>query len=308
MSEARILNAMTVDVEEHFQVSAFEGLVQRERWEHLPSRVEESTARLLDLFDAAEVQATFFILGWVAERRNGLVRRIAERGHEIASHGYSHKLVYDQTREEFLQETRRSKEILEDRCGKPVLGYRSASFSICKQNLWALDVLVEAGFKYDSSLYPVLHDRYGFPGAPRRIHRLITPEGGRLVEVPPSTLALGGATLAVAGGGYLRHYPWILSRLAVGRLNGKERMPAVVYTHPWEIDPGQPRIRAPLLTRLRHYGGLRKLADKLRKLMGDYWFGTVERVIREHGEGPLYAIRKGRHEFCAEPRDDARDA
>lgn len=301
MSQGRILNAMTVDVEEHFQVSAFEGIVQRERWASLPSRVEDNTARLLDLFDEAGVQATFFVLGWVAEKRRGLVPRIAERGHEVASHGYSHRLVYEQRREDFLDETRRSREVLEDQSGKPVRGYRSASFSIGRRNLWALDVLVETGFEYDSSLFPVLHDRYGFPGAPRRIHRLITPGGGRLVEVPPSTLALGGATLGVAGGGYLRHYPWLFNRFAVGRLNRKEGMPAVVYTHPWEVDPGQPRIPAPLLTRLRHYGGLRKLADKLRKLMENYCFGTVDRVIREHGEGPLYAIREGRHEACSEP-------
>ena len=180
----KILNVMTVDVEEHFQVSAFEDVVDRDQWDTLPSRVEDNTSRLLDLFDETEVRATFFVLGWIAERHPALVRRIADRGHEIASHGYGHRLVYDQTPDEFRRETVLSRSILQDASGQPVDGYRAASFSVMKQSLWALDVLVEAGFAYDSSIFPVLHDRYGIPGAPRELHRARTPQGRTIVEFP----------------------------------------------------------------------------------------------------------------------------
>src|SRR3990172_74244 len=171
------LNAMTVDVEEHFQVSAFAGIVRREEWDSIPSRVESNTARLLDLFEESGVHATFFVLGWVGERRPGLLRLIADRGHEVASHGYSHTLVHDQNRQEFHREAVLSRRILQDISGQPVLGYRAASFSIGRRNLWAVDVLAEAGYAYDSSLFPVFHDRCGLPGAPRRIYRLRTRDG-----------------------------------------------------------------------------------------------------------------------------------
>ncbi len=277
------LNAMTVDVEEHFQVSAFAGTIRREEWDAIPSRVESNTARLLDLFERAGVHATFFVLGWIGERHPGLLRLIADRGHEVASHGYSHTLVHDQDRAEFHREAVLSRRILQDLSGQPVLGYRAASFSIGRRNLWAVDVLAEAGYDYDSSVFPVLHDRYGFPGAPRRIHRLRTPGGMCLTEVPPSTLALGRLTLPVAGGGYLRLYPAALTRWAVARLNRNEGIPAVVYVHPWEVDPGQPRIRAPLLSRMRHYSRLRTTADKLTDLMSRFRFGPVRDVIAGAG-------------------------
>lgn len=277
--EGRVLNALTVDVEEHFQVSAFESVVRRDDWESIPSRVEASVARLLDLLDERGVKATFFVLGWVAERRGPLVRRIAEAGHEIASHGYSHRLIYRQRPEEFREETVRSRRILQDASGQSVDGYRAASFSIGRGNLWALDVLAECGFAYDSSLFPVVHDRYGIPGAPRHIRRLETPAGRTLVEVPPSTVVVGPATLPVAGGGYLRLFPAALTRWAIRRLNRSERRPAVVYVHPWELDPGQPRLPCPPVTRLRHYVGLRGTENKLRDLIGRFAFGTVRRVI-----------------------------
>jgi polysaccharide deacetylase family protein (PEP-CTERM system associated) len=282
---SRVLNAVTVDVEEHFQVSAFEDVVRREDWASIPSRVEANTGRLLDLFDEHGVKATFFVLGWIAERYPQLVRSIADRGHEIASHGYSHKLVYDQEPEEFRDETVRSRKILQDHSGQPVSGYRAASFSIVRRNLWALDVLSEAGFSYDSSLFPVVHDRYGIPGSPRRIHRLTTPGGKTLIEVPPSTVPLGKMMLPVVGGGYLRIYPATISRRAVGWLNRREGIPAVVYVHPWEVDPEQPRIRGSLRSRLRHYTGLRTTMHKLRDLLARYRFGPIRDVMSEFDSG-----------------------
>jgi polysaccharide deacetylase family protein (PEP-CTERM system associated) len=277
--DRRVPNAMTVDVEEHYQVSGFDGTVPRERWDAYPSRVEPNTERLLDLFDEAGVKATFFVLGWVAERHRALVRAIAERGHEVASHGYSHRLVYTQRRDEFKDETVRSKSLLEELTGRPVRGYRAASFSIGRGNLWALDVLVEAGFEYDSSLFPVVHDRYGIPGGRRDVRIVRRPDGGRLVEVPPSTLRLGRLVAPFGGGGYLRLFPGALTRWGVGRLNGREGMPAVVYVHPWETDPDQPRVAAPWRSRFRHYVGLRTTMPKLRALLAGFRFGTMSELI-----------------------------
>lgn len=280
-----ILNAITVDVEEHFQVSAFEGVVDRDQWAGMTSRVEANTDRLLELFERTDVVATFFILGWVAERHPGMVRRIAEAGHEIGSHGYSHRLIYQQTPDEFHSETERSKKLLEDSSGAAVHGYRAASFSIIRSNIWALDTLAACGFRYDSSLFPVIHDRYGFRGIPRHPFCLRTPSGASLSEVPPSTLSVGKMTLPVAGGGYLRFYPFPLTRWAVGRLNRKERMPANVYIHPWEVDPEQPRIPgAPLRSRFRHYVNLDSTLDKVRKLLETFRFGPLGQVLEEYGE------------------------
>ncbi len=281
----RILNAITVDVEEHFQVSAFEGVVDRDQWAGMASRVEANTDRLLELFDRTGVQATFFILGWIAERHPELVRRIADAGNEIGSHGYSHRLIYDQTPGEFRVETERSKKILEDASGTAVQGYRAASFSIVRSSVWALDILAACGFQYDSSLFPVFHDRYGFRGIPRYPFRLRTPSGASLVEVPPSTLSAWNMTLPVAGGGYLRFYPFPVTRWAVDRLNRKEGMPANVYIHPWEIDPEQPRIReAPLGNRFRHYVNLGTTLNKVRKLLETFRFGPLRQVLEEYGD------------------------
>ena len=285
VNRGRILNAITVDVEEHFQVSAFEGVVDRDQWAGMESRVEANTDRLLELFDRAGVKATFFILGWVAERHPGMVRRISGAGHEIGSHGYSHRLIYNQTPEEFRSETERSKKLLEDSSGAAVLGYRAASFSIVRGNAWALDTLAACGFRYDSSLFPVIHDRYGFRGIPRHPFRLRTPSGATLAEVPPSTLSAGSMTLPVAGGGYLRFYPLPLTRWAVGRLNRKERMPANLYVHPWEVDPEQPRIAgAPLRSRFRHYVNLGSTLDKVRNLLETFRFGPLCQVLEEYGD------------------------
>ena len=282
--DRRVVNAMTVDVEEHFQVSAFERAVSRAEWETLPSRVEANTLRLLDLFDACGVRATFFVLGWVAERHRDLVRRIAARGHEIASHGYSHALVYRQQPAEFRDETLRSKAVLEEITGEKVRGYRAASFSIGRANLWALDVLAEAGFEYDSSLFPVVHDRYGIPGGRRDVHLVRRPGGGRIVEVPPSTIRLPGLVAPFGGGGYLRLFPIALTLWAIGRLNGAERMPAVVYVHPWETDPDQPRVAAAWRSRFRHYVGLDTTLPKLRSVLAEYRFGSMRDLIVGCGE------------------------
>jgi polysaccharide deacetylase family protein (PEP-CTERM system associated) len=281
-----VLNAMTVDVEEHFQVSAFAETIDRSAWEHLPSRVEANTDRLLELFGEHRVHATFFVLGWVAERHPRLVSRIAAAGHEIACHGWGHGLVYRQRPEQFREEVVRAKHALEDGGGAPVLGYRAASFSVTRDSLWALDVLAACGFTYDSSLFPVFHDRYGIPGAPRHVYRARTPAGGTLLEVPPSTVRVGPFVLPVAGGGYLRHYPWPVTRWAVRRLNLKERVPAVVYVHPWELDPGQPRIAVPWVRRLRHYGGIAGTVVKLRSLLRDFAFGPVRDMLERTGPVP----------------------
>ncbi len=287
MKRARQSNVMSVDVEEHFQVSAFEGSIPRDSWDAIPSRVDRNTERLLDLFDEAGVRATFFVLGWIAERRPALVRRIADRGHEIASHGYSHRLIYRQSPEDFREETERSRRILQDASGQPVEGYRAASFSIRRTNLWALDVLASVGFRYDSSVFPVVHDRYGMPGAPRHIYRLETPGGSELIEIPPSTLRLGRATLPIAGGGYLRIFPIGLTRWAITRLNRREGRPAVVYVHPWEVDPEQPRMTGPLVSRLRHYTGLATTARKLKVLAATFRFATMGEAVDDHGVDSL---------------------
>jgi polysaccharide deacetylase family protein (PEP-CTERM system associated) len=281
---SRILNALTVDVEEHFQVSAFDGVVGRHEWDSLESRVERNTERLLELLGESEVQATFFVLGWVGQRYPRLVRAIAARGHEIGCHGWGHALVYRQRREEFAEEVARSRAVLEDAAGVAVRGYRAASFSITRHSLWALDVLVEAGFHYDSSIYPVVHDRYGLPGAPRGISRLRTPAGSSIVEVPPATLRIGPVVLPVGGGGYLRLYPAAFTRWAIGRLNRVERMPAILYLHPWEVDPEQPRIRASWASRFRHYQGLHRTTERLRDLLRRFSFAPIAEVIGA-GEG-----------------------
>jgi len=276
-----ILNAMTVDVEEHFQVSAFEGSVSRDDWHRHPSRVTDNTSRLLDMLDDASVKATFFVLGWIAEKHPSIVGDIARRGHEIASHGYDHRLVYSQSPGEFREGTRRSQCLLQDQCGQPVVGYRAASFSIGASNLWAFDVLADLGFEYDSSVFPVVHDRYGMPNAPRRIHAVKTSSGATIVEVPPSTLRFAKVNIPVAGGGYLRFFPLSVTRRAIRRLNTHDKSPAVVYIHPWEIDPGQPRLEGPWRSRFRHYTGLKRTRRRLIDLMGTFRFGTVREIIEQ---------------------------
>ena len=273
-----IVNAMTVDVEDYFQVSAFDAVVRREAWADFPSRVVANTERMLEIFAAHRVMATFFVLGWVAERFPTLVTTIAKAGHELASHGYGHRLVYEQTPEVFREDVRKAKAIIEDRSGQTVAGYRAPSYSITRKSLWALDVLVEEGYRYDASIFPIRHDRYGIPDAPRHPHALTRPSGS-LLEAPPSTVRMGSMNWPVAGGGYFRLLPYAWTRWGIGRINSHERQPAIFYLHPWEIDPAQPRLEAGAISRFRHYRNLDKTEGRLKRLLSDFRFGRLTDVI-----------------------------
>lgn len=269
-------NALTVDVEDYYHVSAFAKVLSRKDWPLQESRVEHNTQKLLDLFDDCGHKATFFVLGLVAERYPSLVREIVCRGHEIASHGFSHELIYKQSPEVFRQETLKSKKILEDCCQHPVIGYRAASYSIVEQSLWALDILQELDFEYDSSIFPVRHDRYGIPGCERAPHT-IHLEKGSIVEFPLTTLNVFGYQLPMAGGGYFRLYPFWFTRKAFSWINRKKSF--IFYLHPWEIDPGQPLIEASWLSRFRHYNNLDKCESRLRSLLSEFQFSTVKDVL-----------------------------
>jgi polysaccharide deacetylase family protein (PEP-CTERM system associated) len=273
-----VVNAMTIDVEDYFQVSAFDDVVKREDWDARPSRVVSNTMRLLRLFDEYSVKSTFFVLGWVADRFPGLVRDIAAGGHELASHGYGHRIVYSQTPDEFREDVRRAKGTIENVSGQIVSGYRAPSFSITKNSLWALDVLVEEGYRYDASIFPIRHDRYGIPDAPRHRHVLTRP-AGTLTEAPGSTVRVLGSNLPVAGGGYFRILPYWWTRWGIARLNQTEGQPAIFYLHPWEIDPGQPRLQASRLSCFRHYRNLDKAEARLKRLLTDFRFGMLKDVI-----------------------------
>ncbi|MDH5515813.1 MAG: DUF3473 domain-containing protein [Gammaproteobacteria bacterium] len=277
-----IKNALTVDVEDYFHVSAFAGSIDRKDWDSIPLRVVDNTQRLLQLFADSNVKATFFVLGWVAERVPELVRDIAKENHEVACHGYSHELVYNQSPEVFRQETVRSKSLLEDIIQAPVYGYRAASYSITDRSLWAIDVLCEAGFTYDSSIFPIRHDRYGIPGSPEHPYNLDSPNGQVLTEFPLSTASILGYRLPVAGGGYFRLYPYRLTKMGLSQINRKEQ-PFIFYMHPWEIDPAQPRIAASRLSRFRHYNNLNKFESRLQNLMNDFRFGRVSDVLGDMG-------------------------
>lgn len=278
MTNDPVLNAMTVDVEEYFQVSAFESRVSRGDWERCESRVIDSTVRLLAIFDQTNVKATFFVLGWIADRHPGLVRRIAANGHELASHGYDHRLVYTMSAEQFRNDLRRARWAIEQASGVRVLGYRAPSFSITRQSLWALDVLIEEGYLYDCSIYPIHHDRYGIPDWDRHIDR-VHRAGGAIWELPGSTVRWAGANLPVAGGGYFRLLPYALTRRGIRTVNGAEHQSAVFYIHPWEIDPDQPRLPCSAATRLRHYANLGRTESRLRRLLSEFSFGTASQVV-----------------------------
>ncbi len=285
-----MLNALSVDVEEYFQVANFFSTVSRDSWDTRARRADKITRTLLDLFDRHDVRATFFILGWLAEREPELVREIAARGHEVASHGYSHRLVYEQGLAAFTQETQRSKRLLEDTIGAAITGYRAASFSITAKSLWALDVLAEEGFQYDSSVFPVLHDRYGIRGAPDRPVRLITESGARIKEFPLATLRLPGFDLPISGGGYFRLYPYLFTRAGLKMVNNRDGRPFVFYCHPWEFDPDQPRIEAPLLSSWRHYQNMSRSLARMDRLLRDFKFDTVSTVL-ENASLPTINVR-----------------
>lgn len=285
-------NALSFDVEDYFQVAALAEAVDRDSWDGRPARVHHNTSRLLELLAARGVRATFFVLGWVAERHPAIVREIAAAGHEVACHGYSHEPVYRQSPAVFREETLRARGLLEDQAQAPVRGYRAATWSITCDSLWALDTLVELGFRYDSSIFPIHHDLYGIPDAPRGPHRLRLAGGATLLEFPPSTVRLGNVNLPVAGGGYFRLLPLGVTRWAIRRVNG-ERLPFLFYLHPWEIDPGQPRVRVGLKSRLRHYTNLAGCERKLGRLLDEFPMGTVWDALQAPAlpEGSLASYR-----------------
>jgi polysaccharide deacetylase family protein (PEP-CTERM system associated) len=274
-----IVNAMTVDVEDYFHVAALAQSIDRSQWSSMEYRAEQSTQRLLRVFERAGIKATFFVLGWVAKRSPQLVREIHRAGHEIASHGMSHKLVFDQTPEEFASETYESKALLEDITGERVLGYRASTYSITRRSLWALDILHEAGFAYDSSIFPIRHDTYGIPDAPVTPGRISTPKGASILEFPMSTAPMLGLKIPVSGGGYFRLLPYWLTRRGLMTLNRLER-PFIFYLHPWEVDPEQPRIRAGWKSRLRHYTNLDRCEARLCRLIEEFRFAPVREVLR----------------------------
>ncbi len=283
-TEARIVNAMSIDVEDYFHVSVFDGIVPRHHWERMESRVVANTTRILDIFAESGIRSTFFILGWVAERHPDLVKAIASRGHELASHGYAHRLVYDQTPAAFREDVRRAKRVLEDASGEPVRGYRAPSYSITPRSLWALDVLIEEGYEYDASIFPIRHDRYGIPVSARHPYT-IKRKAGTLIEVPGSATRVGPLNLPVAGGGYFRLLPYWWTRWGIQRVNQRERRPAVFYLHPWEIDAHQPRLRAGRLGMFRHYRNLEKTEQRLRQLLQDFEFDALDTLVAEVRRG-----------------------
>jgi polysaccharide deacetylase family protein (PEP-CTERM system associated) len=256
-----------VDVEDYYHVEAFARVIDRGTWPDYDSRVERNTRRILDLFDDHKVKGTFFILGWVAERYPNLVREITARGHEPACHSYWHRLIYKLTPDEFREDTRRAKDLIEQAGGERIYGYRAPSFSITGRSAWALDILAELGFTYDSSIFPVKHDVYGVPGAPRSPFRVETPFGP-IIEFPMATFRFkaSGPNMPVAGGGYLRMLPYWYTKAGINRA-WREGLPVVSYIHPWEIDPDQPRLNAPFKSRLRHYSNLKKTEGRLRQLL-----------------------------------------
>lgn len=273
-----MLNAISVDVEEYFHVEAFAGTIDPKSWGDFESRVERSVDRILELFQNHGTRGTFFILGWIAERQPGLVTKIADAGHEIGCHGFGHQRIHRQTPEQFRQDIRRARSLLTELARKPVRCYRAPSFSVTKTTLWALDVLAEESLDIDSSIFPVIHDLYGMPGGKRFPYWETTPGGKRIFEFPPSTIRLANNNWAAGGGGYLRLFPYRLTRWAIRHLNDKENQPAMVYFHPWELDPSQPRVSAPLRSKLRHYVNLSKTENKIKCLLKDFQFNTVSEV------------------------------
>src|SRR5262245_28316477 len=280
---AALVNAFSIDVEDYFQVAALAPAVPRASWPNREYRLERTTAVLLDLLAERGVRGTFFVLGWCAERSPQLIKRIAAAGHEVACHGFSHQLIYDQTPEVFRDEARRSKHFLEDTIGASVTGYRAASFSITKQSLWALDTLIDLGFEYDSSVFPNRHDRYGIPGASRNIGPIKAPSGRTLVEFPMSAASFGGVRVPVSGGGYFRLLPYPVTRAGLKQINERTGQPFTFYLHPWEVDPEQPRVKVGLLSTFRHYNNLHKCEGRLRRLLGEFSFSTMRDVLEKRG-------------------------
>lgn len=283
-SASAITGAMTVDVEDYFQVAAFDGLVRREDWDSYPCRVERNVDRILGLFADKGVSATFFTLGWIAERYPEMVRRIVAEGHELASHGYEHVKVHSQAPEAFRQDIRKTKALLEDIGGQQIKGYRAASFSIDQRSLWAFDILAEEGHLYSSSVYPIKHDHYGMPEASRFSFR--PSQAHSLIEIPITTLDLFNRNLPSGGGGYFRLLPYAVSRWALRRIGAKDKRPAIFYFHPWEVDPDQPRFEeASRRSRFRHYVNLSTMENRLRTVLSDFRWDRMDRVFLSNHDG-----------------------
>jgi len=276
-----VVNALTIDVEDYFHVQAFAGVIQRSEWNDYPPRVERNTNRLLEMLALRDTRATFFVLGWVAERFPGLIRAICKAGHFMGCHGYAHRPIYEGSAIDFRDDLRQAKRTIEDLTGVAITSFRAPSYSITSQTLWALEILGEEGFEYDSSIFPIVHDNYGIPSAPRFPY-VRTLECGRAIkEFPPSTLRVLGCNLPVAGGGYLRLFPYAVTSWAVRYLNKKEKQPAMVYLHPWEIDPEQPKVGASWWSRFRHYQNLDSTEAKYLKLLDEFSWGPMEEVITQ---------------------------
>jgi polysaccharide deacetylase family protein (PEP-CTERM system associated) len=275
-----VVNALSVDVEDYFHVEAFRDVVDSARWDEYPLRVEASTRRLLHILERSDVRATFFVLGWVARRCPALVKDIAARGHEVGCHSFWHRLVYTLSPEEFRRDTAEATQALEDLTGTAVRAYRAPSYSVTKRSLWALEVLAELGYTCDSSVFPIRHDVYGLPSFPRFPVEVALGGGRSIVEFPMSTWRVLGMNWPGPGGGYLRIFPLAYSRAALRRLNRKERRPGMVYVHPWEFDPEQPRLRGRLRSRLRHYTGLRSTERKIESLLGSFRFAPMQEVLQ----------------------------
>lgn len=277
VSSPSIINAMTVDVEDYFQVSAFEPHVEKQRWDSIPRRVERNVDQILEMFDKSNVKATFFTLGWVAQRHPEMVRRIVDNGHELASHGWEHIRVTQQTPVEFREDISRTKTLLEDISGTPVNGYRAASYSINGSNLWALDELANEGYLYSSSIVPINHDLYGMPDAPRFSFEAAQ---GRLLEIPISTVPVLGRNINCGGGGWFRFFPYTFSRWAMKQVNEHDAESGIFYFHPWEIDPDQPRQKdLGLKTRFRHYVNLSRMEKRLHRLLNDFSWGRMDHIF-----------------------------
>jgi polysaccharide deacetylase family protein (PEP-CTERM system associated) len=277
-SDGRIINAMSVDIEEYFQVGAFESCINPADWSSLVSRVDYNTNTVLDLFAAKKIKSTFFTLGWVAERQPQLIRRIISEGHELASHGYKHDRVSSLSPAEFSADLVRTKKILEDVSGVDIHGYRAPSFSIGERNRWALDILAEQGYRYSSSVYPIAHDHYGWPSAPRWAFRPL--ENSPMIEIPVTTVRVLGRTRAAGGGGFFRLLPYWFSKWAISQVNDNYKQSSIFYFHPWEVDPNQPRQdQASLKSKFRHYTNLDIMEAKLSRVIDDFHWDRVDRVF-----------------------------
>jgi polysaccharide deacetylase family protein (PEP-CTERM system associated) len=284
-----MLNALTIDVEDYFHVEAFADIISSVHWDQYPVRVERNTLRLLEILGRRDVKATFFILGWVADRCPALVRAIVDSGHEIGSHGYGHRMLTRGNQASFRADLTRAKSAIEDRTGSRVTSFRAPSYSITSKTLWALEILGEFGFEYDSSIFPIRHDYYGIPDAPRFPHYWSLQSGARLLEFPPSTVRILGLNIPVAGGGYFRLLPYKVTARAIRRLNRKEDQPAMVYLHPWEIDPDQPRLAACWRSRFRQYQNLQTTEKKLSRLLEDFSWAPMSKVLSSYGR-PIPSI------------------